>query len=245
MSQWTSKYGDDERAAIERAWCELRIKPWRAIAEAAARGELRPRADADPLPPFKIPESSARTIALAAERRRAGLTLPAELAKMAPQDHAETLRRRLVGLVDHELSRLEKAQAKTPNKETDAEQLRKLARAIRELGAVPDPTSKRLPREPGQRTPDGGRAPDSKTRDSLAGRALSAVDRTAPRPAPGGLPLQEGQREHAPGAADTTSHDHDHDHERDDDSEPCSPARGDAAGLVADGVVMAATARSA
>lgn len=175
MPAWNRTYSDDQRAAIERAGIALRIRPIAEICRMANAGELSAVADGEKLPSFKVPPSSAVSIIRSEERRQAGLQLPSELAAMAPADQAESLRRRLVGVADHELDRIEKQQRMKPKAEVDGESIRKLARAIREIATIPDPRDKRLPTVPGQgRVPGDG----SQTKDDLSGSILKASDRS-------------------------------------------------------------------
>jgi hypothetical protein len=41
MSKWTAKYTDEQRQAIEHAYCDVRIRPMAKIVRMAAAGELR------------------------------------------------------------------------------------------------------------------------------------------------------------------------------------------------------------
>jgi hypothetical protein len=174
VTAWTAKYSDDQRRAIAHAYCDVRIRPMEKIVRMAAAGELRSDANGELVPPFEIPYSSAVYIAKAAARRKAG-KLPPELAKQPARDRAHTLQLRLTALIDVELERLERKQKRQPNTAIDAEQIRKVARAMRELATIPDPSEKRLPRVAGE--PDAnGNQPDGATTDSLAGKLLAASD---------------------------------------------------------------------
>jgi hypothetical protein len=172
MTHWSAVYSEEQRSAIERAYCELRIRPLARIVRMAAAGELSTQPGAEPLEPFTIPYSSARSIGQAAERRKLG-RVSHELARKPPRDRAQTLQLRLTGVVDNELAYLERMQARKGRKALDWEQIRRAARALRELATVPD--EMRLPREPGQPRRDGT-TPEGATADSLAGRILAASD---------------------------------------------------------------------
>lgn len=177
MTQWQTKYDNRQRQAVERAYCELRIRPAAKIPRLAAAGELTPEAGADPLEPFEIPASTVISIGKKADRRKAGRDLRPDLANMPARDRAHAMQLRLTSLIDLELSRLEQERAKHPNRPLDAEQARKVGRALRELATLPDPSEKRLPRTPGHRDADGSK-PDSPTADSLAGQLLAASDQS-------------------------------------------------------------------
>ena len=166
MSHWTPRYTDTQRKAVAYAYATQRIRPASRIPKLAAAGELT--LDGEPLDPFDIPYSSAVSIGQAAERRKLGKDLPAH------SDSADVLRRRLMVLASEELERLERV-SKHGRKPVDAEQLRKVARALREIEQLP--TEKRLAKEPGART--NGEATDSVTRDSLAGSLLRAADKAS------------------------------------------------------------------
>jgi hypothetical protein len=172
VTHWTAVYSDEQRSAIEHAFCEVRIRPVARIVRMAAAGELRESDGADFLAPFDIPYSSAVYIGKSAERRKAG-KMRAEIARQSPRDRAQDLQDRLTGAIDFELERIERLQR--GHRPVNGDQLRKLGRALRELAMIPDPSERRLPRELGQATRDG-RKPDAATRDNLAGAILAASD---------------------------------------------------------------------
>ena len=246
MSHWARKYTDDQRSAVERAALDLRIRPMTAIKRMAAAGELKPRADAEPLEPFEIPAATVSSIAKQAERRKLGKSMPRDLAKLPARDRAEHLQRRLTGIIDYELERVEK-DAKRGRK-IDGEHLRRLARAIRELGTLPDAKDMRLPRTPGDRVPGTGEQPDNRTLDSMAGKLLAASDRHAAQSDPPRQDSKDG--EHAPAQPQATTeitgdaqadekNARTHDQDRDDEV-PGSAQRAHAGALAASGVVLGA-----
>lgn len=143
----------------------------------AAAGELSPEPGGEPLEPFEIPEASVSDIISKAERRKRGELLRQNVATMPAKDRVEHFQRRLSGMIDAEMDRLEKEQRK--GRSLDAEQIRRLARAIRELSTLPDAKDMRLPRTPGDRVPGTGELPDAKTTGGLAGRLLAASNRHA------------------------------------------------------------------
>lgn len=252
VSKWTAKYTDEQRQAIEHAHCDVRIRPMAKLVRMAAAGELRSEADGQLVPAFEIPYSSAVSIAKAAERRRAGKTLSPDLAKQPARDRAHALQLRLTALIDTELARLERQQAKRPNSPIDAEQARKIGRALRELATFPDPSEMRLPRTPGQRDVDGDQ-PDGATKDSLAGKLLAASDASVSPSVRAGTPAHDGRINGSEPVSDTsqaaaahrdntTSAEHDNDTERDKDEAPCTAPRERVDGLAASGVVASPAA---
>ncbi len=97
------------------------------------------------------------------------------LARQAPRDAVEHVRRELLELLDYELQRLRRAARK--GAPINGETLRQLGRAARELGALPGPQG-----EPAAvPAPEGKRAGLVNTRGGLAGKIRAAA---APRPLP-------------------------------------------------------------
>lgn len=182
MSQWTPKYNDQQRSAIEHAYCNKLIRNMSLIQRLAEAGELV--YEGQNVPPFEIPHASVRQIIKKEEKRRSGL-LHTELARKPPSDAVEIIRRRLVSLMDHETTRMEKAQNKAPNVPLDAEHLRKLGRAARELAALPGPGERST--TPGANIPGQGQ-PQGESRakpTALAGQLMSALEpKTAPTEPP-------------------------------------------------------------
>lgn len=235
MSQWARKYGDKQRAAIVHAALDLRITPRSRIKAMAAAGELRPASDEPFLEPFTIPEASIAYIAKTAERKRLGEAMPKRLADLKPRDRAEALQRRLTTLIDAELEKMEGRQRR--NHPLDWEQVRKAARALRELGTLPDAKDMRLPRTPGDRVPGTQELPDAKTTGGLAGQLLAASNRHAPTIGPRQtIPSDEvadEAKETTTDEPETTSNDetttrserneHEHDDDRDGNEGACRP----------------------
>lgn len=151
MAGWERKYSDQQRRAVIQARLERGL-PAKAVSELAARGELV-ALNGDKLEPFEIPEGTVYSYGRNAEsRRRRAAT--STLADQPAQDAVEEIRRRLVAALDHETMRLDERRRRKPNEPSDAEQLRKCARALRELAAMPAPGERgRQPGRPGQ---DGG-----------------------------------------------------------------------------------------
>lgn len=157
------KYTPREREAIELAWGDSAIRPAGRIVELARRGELRDR-HGESCEPFAVPASAVRSIGARYLRRRRARA--AELAP-APADALEDLRRRLLVALEGELERVERsiesrrAGGRLPRVPI-AESVRAIARAARELAALP---------APGEPAPAGGRAQGG----SLSQRGLAAA----------------------------------------------------------------------
>ena len=179
MDHFKAKYSDEQRAAIEYAGCERRMRPV-AIQKMAAKGELPPPTAngshlANPLPAFEIPWSTVRSIIQAGDRRRAGTRIRQELANMQPRDRAHALERRLVALIDQDLTRMERLQAKDAQKPLNADQAAKLANAIDKLLRIGEPDKRHTKRDV-TATQIGN---DPATTE-LAGKLLDASSRNAP-----------------------------------------------------------------
>jgi hypothetical protein len=138
--------------------------------KAAAEAGMLERPDGTRLPPFEAPVSSIRSYARTVRQRRAGKA-SSEAAKLPPRDAVESVRQRLIRMVDLELAFEERKR----NGKRDLERIRQLGRAAREAAALPELNAPR-PRAPdaqpgGNRTPTGG----------LAGAILKAHRTTGPR----------------------------------------------------------------
>lgn len=197
MTQWQTKYDNQQRLAVERAYCELRVRPAAKIPRLAAAGELTVEPGGEPLPAFEIPASTVISIGKKAERRKAGRDLRPDYAKLPARDRAHAMQLRLTALIDLELARLERQASDKPEKPVDAEQLRKVGRALRELATLPDPSEKRLPRTPGAQAA-GGSQTEGPTRDSLAGQLLAASDQSV-------SPSTRDDAQHTTTTTDTTT----------------------------------------
>jgi hypothetical protein len=162
------KYTVEERDAmgigmVDRGMSAHEVK-------AAAEAGLLERPDGTRLPPFEPPVASIRHYARVVKQRRAGKA-SSEAAKLPPRDAVESVRQRLIRMVDLELAFEERKR----NGKRDLERIRQLGRAAREAAALPELNAPR-PRAPdaqpgGNRTPTGG----------LAGAILKAHRTTGPR----------------------------------------------------------------
>jgi hypothetical protein len=162
------KYSVEERDAmglgmVDRGMSAHEVK-------AAAEAGLLERGDGTRLPPFEPPVASIRHYARVIKKRRAGKA-SSEAAKLPPRDAVESVRIRLIRMIDLELATEERKR----NGKRDLERIRQLGRAAREAAALPELDAPR-PRAPdaqkgGNRTPTGG----------LGGAILKAHRTTGPR----------------------------------------------------------------
>jgi hypothetical protein len=161
-------YTDDQRDAIAYAYEDRRIRPARRVVELAAAGELE--INGRTLEPFTCSQNTVRDFAAKLRKRRAG-EKSSELAKAAPRDAIEALRRRLVNAADAELAAMEKRQKN--GKSVPGEELRQVARAVREIAAIPGPSDAR-PAAPGARVNGARDGAETKSGQGLAGKILGA-----------------------------------------------------------------------
>lgn len=152
------------------------------------------------LEPFPIPAATVRTYALRLRKTRAGKAA-APIADLEPRDATETLRRRLATLVDDRLAAAERKKKGT----TDPEELRQMARAIREFAAIPAKTDPR-PAAPGARV-NGAPRTEGETKGGLSGPLVADHRRTTGKaqPAPSADPQRDEGGEHRGTSAPTTT----------------------------------------
>ncbi len=144
------------------------------VAERAAAGELEHPSGVR-LGPFEIPENTVRSIARRERIRRAAAQAATDLVDQPPRDTVEHLRRRFVTAIDAEMTRIEISHAE--GQFVTGEALRQVARALRELAAIPGPND---PRPPAPGAKINGVRNGSETRGGLAGKILAASRGTAP-----------------------------------------------------------------
>lgn len=169
--QFDAKYSDEQRRAIEHAYLDAAIRPATEIPRLAAAGELVWQGQA--IDAFEIPYATALEIGKAEERRRTGRA-HSQLVNQPHKDAVEVLRCRMVSLLDHETNRLERAQRKAQNAPIDAEQLRKVGRALRELASMPEPGTRGA--RPGAGAKAGQPTGEAPARDdSMAGKLRTAM----------------------------------------------------------------------
>lgn len=221
---------------MQQAWGDRGIHRPQSIVALAAGGELT--ADGDLVDAFTITASSARYIGDSYLKRRKRQANQA-IAQHEPQDAIEALRRRFVAVLNEQLTDVERLQARGKHAQIKGEQLRQIARALRELAALPGPEGGKRARAPGAHDPAQGITPDGTTRGGLAGKIRAT---TQPRPI---TPVQDDAQEQASVDGETTernaSDDGEHApaHKRintEDSEEPGAYARERLAGLAASSV---------
>jgi hypothetical protein len=184
VANFEPKYDDAQREAIERAYVDEQLRP-SLIVQLAAMGELKH--EGQPVSPFEIPYNSARYIGDRAKKRREG-KLASALVNLPPRDAIETMRRRFASMIDHELSRYEKARCKPnakPSTTKDLDVLLRLIRLVREFAALPGPEDMRLPRKPGERLEDGSQPPEGTLRQNELTRQILRAGTAGYAPANG------------------------------------------------------------
>jgi predicted RNA-binding Zn ribbon-like protein len=126
------KYTDGQRAAVIYHR-NVRKLSGKVISDLARRGELESVAG-EPLGAFEIPKDSVYSLGRD-DIARARRTEVSKLVTALPADANEAIRRRLVEIVDRRTAKL--LEVARRGKEVDPEELRKLARAAREIAALP------------------------------------------------------------------------------------------------------------
>lgn len=199
MAGWERVWSDEQKDAIIAAYFVAGIHNMAQITRLAHAGELR--FEGKTLPPYRnpsgllIPSASVRDIIRTEEKRRKGKRHSDLVNKPAPEAH-ELLRRRLTSMLDHETLRIEHWQKMNPYKELDAEHVRRLGRALRELQSLPQAGERA--RQPGTAIPGQGKvAGESTDRDSVGGSILSALSSPGIEPAqkdPNPIPRDNGEQ---------------------------------------------------
>jgi hypothetical protein len=161
MPHIAAKYSVEERDAmgvgmVDRGMSAHEVK-------AAAEGGLLERSDGTRLPPFDPPVSSIRAYARVVRKRRAGKA-SSEAAKLPPRDAVESVRIRLIRMIDLELATEERKR----NGKRDLERIRQLGRAAREAAALPELNGPRPP------SPGSKAAGSNPTSGGLGGAILRA-----------------------------------------------------------------------
>jgi hypothetical protein len=161
MPHIAAKYSVEERDAmgvgmVDRGMSAHEVK-------AAAEAGLLERSDGTRLPPFDPPVSSIRAYARVVRKRRAGKA-SSEAAKLPPRDAVESVRIRLIRMIDLELATEERKR----NGKRDLERIRQLGRAAREAAALPELNGPRPP------SPGSKAAGSNPTSGGLGGAILKA-----------------------------------------------------------------------
>lgn len=165
-------YTDEQRDALATAYEDRRIRPARRVVELAQAGELAPG-----LAAFTVHggDNTVRDMARKLRARRAGQHVR-ETSKRAPRDMLETLRVRLVAIVEEEIARVEREQKKRGAKPIDPDRLRQLARALREAAAIPTRDEPAAPK-PGHGPIAQRQGGATRSSATLAGRILADASR--------------------------------------------------------------------
>lgn len=165
------KYTDQQRTTVIYHR-NVRKLSGNAISDLARRGELE-SVTGDALAPFEIPKNTVYSLARDArgkERRNE----VSELVHALPADANEAIRRRLVEIVDRRTTRLVNDARR--GREVDPDEVKKLARAAREIAALPG-FGLRIPR-PGAKGAEADPAMEGEQQagaKSAAGALLAAA----------------------------------------------------------------------
>jgi hypothetical protein len=198
---WEAVYTQQQRDAVAYAYEDRRIRPAKRVVTLAAAGELE--LNGTLLDPFEVNEDSVRHYARVLRKERAG-QVTSQLSDQAPRDAVEQLRRRLVNVADAELKRQERAARKDG---ADSEKLRQIARAVREIAALPGPNDP-APPAPGAKA--AGQRTGGETRGGIAGPLLAAhrAENGTPRATDGRVNGPDPST--APDAQDSETHEGTH-----------------------------------
>lgn len=164
MSAFQQKYSDQQKRAAVAAYLDRGIQPMKSVLAMAKAGELWH--EGARVEPFDMPLSTFRSELKRERMRRVG-RIKSQVAKLPAHDAVDQLRVRLVNLAASELDRQEKAKVRDPEK------IRQIARAVREIAALPGAKEGRT-HQPGQRDPATQRQNEGPTRNGLAGAILAA-----------------------------------------------------------------------
>lgn len=192
------KYTQRQRDALAFAYLDRGIRPARRVVELAAAGQLE--LDGEKLPAFTTNQNAVRDFAAKLRKTRDGKTA-STLADAPPRDAIETLRRRLISMTDGCIAIEERRKPE----DRDPERIRQLARATREIAALPGPSDPR-PAAPGQRK--DGKREGGETRGGLPGPLLADHRRTAGKAQPDPQTVPEPAQTHT--NPHTTHRDTDH-----------------------------------
>lgn len=161
-------YSRDQREALAAAYGETDTTAADVVA-LAANGTLR-HPDGVTLAPFTVPENTVRSVARREAAREAARKPEPTIADLPHRDAVEQLRRRLARVIDIEVERLEGEMAE--GQRATGEQLRQMARAMRELAAIPEPLDP-TPPAPGAKV--NGVRNGAETRGGIGARILAEI----------------------------------------------------------------------
>jgi hypothetical protein len=167
VGNFDPKYTAAQREAAAIAYVDLGMRPAARVVAAAKAGTLR--LGDEPVPACEMPEATVRDLARELRNRRAG-KVKSETAAMPARDAAEALKRNLAAMCEQEIA----AESRRRVGKRDPERIRQLARAAREIAAIPDRADPN-PRTPGRRDPEtGAMSNGGATVGGLAGTILKA-----------------------------------------------------------------------
>jgi hypothetical protein len=218
MGHLAERYSHAQREGAALAYLDHGMRPARLVREALAAGRLT--YDGEPVPACDMPESTILTNVTRLKNRRAG-KVQSELAQLPARDAAEALKRALAAMTEQEIRALQRQKIG----KRDPERIRQLARAAREIAAIPDRADPATVK-PGEKIPGTQQTAGGKTTGGLAGAILAAAGQTRPRgnarevPAPD-VPTYSRDEGQGHGVR-TPAHEQHHDHEHSSDGEPGS-----------------------
>lgn len=198
MGAFQTRYSKEQKEAVAHAFLDRGIRPLAKILTMAQEGQLtlhNRRIEA-----FEMVAGSARE-EIKRERRRRAARVGTGLPSMPHADAMEDARKRLLGVVENELSVMERKQRAKPNTtHIDPATVREWARAMREISHL-SPDAETQGRRPGQTASDGSKQ-EGETRNGLAADILRDA-RKPPVPSP---PTPQGEQEAtAPSTAQESS----------------------------------------
>lgn len=233
MPPFAQKYSDAERDAVRDYAATHPDATGNEIADLARRGMLK--VAGEPVPAFTMPPATVRDLKRRARRAAEGRARSA-LETAPARDALEQLRRRLVSATDHKLAHVERLINNGAHERVNGEDLRQLARAVREIAAIPGADgSPAAGRRPGEHVPGTGKATGDaatdggRTRGGLAGSIIAAAQpkriNAEPAPVPEDVDLAGDELGETADADATTSEDSERINAGDSD-DPGSYARG-------------------
>lgn len=177
------KYDDAQRAAVIYHK-NVRKLSGKVISDLAHRGELE-AVSGQMLPAFEIPKDSVYSLARDDIARSRRMEVSA-LVTALPADANEAIRRRLVEMLDRRTNKL--VDAARRGKDIAPEEITKLARAAREVAALPG-YGLRAP-QPGRQAAGAPGGEKPATSDSAAGAIFAAAKGGAIKAAPTDLQVK-------------------------------------------------------
>jgi len=146
MGTFQAVYSDAQRDAVAEAYVDRKLGTAAYVAQLAGEGKL-PHGD-ELLEPFEVSPQYVLDRARYLRKRRRGLTQTgvAAVALARPRDAVAMVAARLASMADKEAERLERKQRRGALSAKDLETVRQIARALRELAALPGQDEARPPK---------------------------------------------------------------------------------------------------